>query len=440
MIPNIIFVLVLFVAVFLFYRKVRSISQEIKLGKPLEIKDHKAKRWKLVAKVAIGQSKMVSRPVAAIMHLFVYVGFIIVNIEMLEILIDGVFGTHRVFSFAGGIYPVLISSFEVFGLLVMFGCLIFLIRRNVIRVNRFWSKEMRLWPRSDANIILITELFLMSAILIMNATDGILQMRNDPHYLDVGSFLFSGLIQPLFAGMSDSSLIFIERFCWWFHIVGVLAFLNYIPYSKHFHVFLAFPNVYYSKLGPQSKIANMPSITSEIKMMLSGNMDMPAEGQTEEIGKFGSNDVRDFTWKHLMDAYTCSECGRCTSRCPANITGKKLSPRKVVMDVRDRLEVLGKNIRKSGTEFSDDKSLFDKITSEELWACTTCNACALECPVNIDPVAIIMEMRRYLVMEKAAAPAELNAIFSNIENNGAPWQYSAEDRLLWAKDLEINVS
>ncbi|HUX55606.1 MAG TPA: (Fe-S)-binding protein [Bacteroidales bacterium] len=440
MIPNIIFVLVLFVAVFLFYRKVRSISQEIKLGKPLEIKDHKAKRWKLVAKVAIGQSKMVSRPVAAIMHLFVYVGFIIVNIEMLEILIDGVFGTHRVFSFAGGIYPVLISSFEVFGLLVMFGCLIFLIRRNVIRVNRFWSKEMRLWPRSDANIILITELFLMSAILIMNATDGILQMRNDPHYLDVGSFLFSGLIQPLFAGMSDSRLIFIERFCWWFHIVGVLAFLNYIPYSKHFHMFLAFPNVYYSKLGPQSKIANMPSITSEIKMMLSGNMDMPAEGQAEEIGKFGSNDVRDFTWKHLMDAYTCSECGRCTSRCPANITGKKLSPRKVVMDVRDRLEVLGKNIRKSGTEFSDDKSLFDKITSEELWACTTCNACALECPVNIDPVAIIMEMRRYLVMEKAAAPAELNAIFSNIENNGAPWQYSAEDRLLWAKDLEINVS
>jgi len=438
MVPNIIFVLVLFTTGFLFYRKVKTISAEINMGKALDIKDNKSSRWRLMAKVAIGQSKMVSRPVAAIMHLFVYVGFIIVNIEMLEILIDGVFGSHRVFSFTGGIYPVLISSFEVFGLMVMFGCLIFLLRRNVVRIKRFWNKEMKIWPRSDANIILITELFLMSAILIMNATDGLLQTRNDPHYHEVGSFFISGLIQPFFAGLSDSNLVFIERFCWWFHIVGVFAFLNYIPYSKHFHVFLAFPNVYYSKLGPQAKMANMPSITSEIKMMLTGNMDTPVEGQAEEIGKFGANDVRDLTWKHLMDAYTCTECGRCTSMCPANITGKKLSPRKVVMDLRDRIEFLGKNVRKSGVDFTDDRSLLDQITSEEIWACTSCNACAQECPVNIDPVAIIMEIRRFLVMEKAAAPAELNAIFSNIENNGAPWQYSNEDRLLWAEGLEID--
>lgn len=438
MIPNIIFVLVLTVTLVMFSRKVRFISKEIKLGRDLEIKDNKLKRWKLMAKVAIGQSKMIQRPVSAILHIFVYVGFIIVNIEMLEILIDGVAGTHRIFSFTGNIYPVLISSFEVFGLAVMFGCIIFLIRRNVLKVKRFWNKEMKLWPRSDANIILITEIFLMSAILIMNATDGILQVRPDSHYAEAGSFLISGLIQPLFSGMQDGPLIFIERFCWWFHILGVFAFLNYIPYSKHFHVFLAFPNVYYSKLDSPGKIANMPSITKEIKIMLSGVMEAPAEGD-EEIGQFGVRDNRDLTWKNLMDAYTCTECGRCTSRCPANITGKKLSPRKVMMDVRDRLEYLGKNIRKSGQEFSDDKSLFDEITPEELWACTTCNACTYECPVNIDPVSIIIDLRRYLVMEKAAAPAELNAIFSNIENNGAPWQYSNEDRLLWADDLELNV-
>lgn len=438
MIPNIIFVMVLIVTMVMFSRKVRFISKEIKLGKDLEIKDNKLKRWKLMAKVAIGQSKMLQRPVSAILHIFVYVGFIIVNIEMLEILIDGVTGTHRFFSFTGNIYPVLISSFEVFGLAVMFGCLIFLIRRNVLKVKRFWNKEMKLWPRSDANIILITEIFLMSAILIMNASDGILQTRHDSHYVEVGSFLISGLIQPLFSGMQDETLIFIEQFCWWFHILGVFAFLNYIPYSKHFHVFLAFPNVYYSKLDSPGKIANMPSITKEIKMMLSGTMEAPAEGD-EEIGQFGVRDSRDLTWKNLMDAYTCTECGRCTSRCPANITGKKLSPRKVMMDVRDRLEYLGKNIRKHGQEFSDEKSLFDEITAEELWACTTCNACTYECPVNIDPVSIIIDLRRYLVMEKAAAPAELNAIFSNIENNGAPWQYSNEDRLLWANDLELNV-
>ncbi len=432
MIPNIIFVVVLIGTIFIFTRKVRSISKNIKLGKDLAIKDNKLKRWKLMAKVAIGQSKMVARPIPAILHLFVYVGFIIVNFEMLEILIDGVFGTHRVFSFFGGYYNIAISSFEIFGLAVMFGCIIFLIRRNVIRLKRFWSREMTIWPRSDANIILITELFLMSAILIMNATDGILQTRPGAHYSEVGSFLMSGFLQPLFADVSSEKLIFVERLCWWFHIVGVFMFLNYIPYSKHFHVFLAFPNVYYSKLEPKGKMTNMPSITKEVKSMLDESTEVQPE-EEEELGQFGAKDVRDFTWKNLMDAFTCTECGRCTSSCPANITGKKLSPRKVVMDVRDRVEYLGKQIKKNGADYIDNNSLFDQITTEELWACTTCNACTEECPVNIDPVSIILDMRRYLVMEQASAPGEINAIFSNIENNGAPWQFSPDDRLLWAE-------
>lgn len=432
-IPRIIFILSLVATVFFFTRKIKSISRNIKLGKDIEIKDNKAKRWKLMAWVAIGQSKMVTRPVAALMHIFVYVGFIIVNIEMLEIMVDGIFGTHRAFSFVGNSYAAFISTFEIFGLAVMFGCLIFLIRRNVLRIKRFWNKEMTLWPRSDANIILITELFLMSAILTMNATDGILQLRPHGHYAQVGSFAISGLIQPWFAGLSDSSLMFIERFCWWFHILGVFAFLNYIPYSKHFHVFLAFPNVYYSKLDPKGKIANMPSITKEVKAMLDERAEANEEEVEEEIGTFGVKDIQDFNWKHLMDAYTCTECGRCTSRCPANLTGKKLSPRKVVMDVRDRIELLGKEIHRKGDDYTDGRSLHNSITSEELWACTSCNACTEECPVNIDPLALIIELRRYLVMEEAASPGELNAIFTNIENNGAPWQFSPEDRLQWAE-------
>ncbi|MFC2138489.1 4Fe-4S dicluster domain-containing protein [Bacteroidota bacterium] len=432
MIANILFVLSLALASYIFYKKVKSISRLINLGKDLKINDNKPQRWKLMGKVAIGQLKMTSRPVAAIMHLFVYVGFIIVNFEMLEILIDGVFGTHRVFSFIGDWYGVFISIFEIFGLTVMFGCLIFLIRRNIIRLKRFWSKEMTSWPRSDANIILITELFLMSAILFMNASDSILQTMPHSHYVNVGSFALSSFVQPLLVGLPESTLIFLERFCWWFHILGVLAFLNYIPYSKHFHVFLSFPNVYYSKLDPKGKITNMPSITKEVKAMLNEN-DESAEEEEEELGQFGAKDVKDLTWKSLMDAFTCTECGRCTSSCPANLTGKKLSPRKVMMDVRDRLEYIGKNMGKNGEEFSDEKSLFNNITKEELWACTTCNACTEECPVNIDPVAIIIELRRYLVMEEAAAPGELNSIFTNIENNGAPWQFSPEDRMLWAE-------
>ncbi|MFC2117967.1 4Fe-4S dicluster domain-containing protein [Bacteroidota bacterium] len=437
MIASITFILVFILAVLLFTKAVRRISQNIKLGKDVEIKDNKRERWKMMFLVAIGQSKMTTRPVPALMHILVYVGFIIVNIEMLEILIDGIFGTHRLFSFFGELYSILISVFEVFAISVMFGCVVFLIRRNILRLKRFWSKEMKLWPRSDANIILITELFLMSSIFIMNASDSILQMRPGLHYVSTEPFLISSLIQPWFEGLSDGTLIFIERFCWWFHIVGVLAFLNYIPHSKHFHVFLAFPNVFYSKLRPRGVMTNMPAITKEVKLMLDENFAEPAEDEAEEIS-FGAKRIKDLSWKNLMDAYTCTECGRCTSVCPANITGKDLSPRKIMMDVRDRLEEIGKVINKlpaeKRKEYDDDKSLFDYIIPEELWACTTCNACTMECPVNIDQVAIILEMRRHLVMEESSAPAPLNNMFSNIENNGAPWQYSPDDRLLWTNE------
>lgn len=437
MISNFIFSLLLVAAALLFIKNVRRISQNIRMGKSITIDDNKSRRWKNMLRVAIGQSKMTSRPISAILHIFVFVGFIVVNIEMIEILIDGIFGTHRILAFLGNIYPILISLFEVFAFLVILACIFFLARRNMLRVRRFWNKEMTTWPRSDANIILVTEILLMSSILIMNAADGLLQELNPEYYAAFGPFLISDLMQPWFAGMSTSTLVVLERAAWWFHIVGVLIFLNYIPYSKHFHVFLSFPNVYFGKLGPQGKMANMPTITNEVKMML--NPDLPADQSVmiteDEVEQFGAKDATDLNWKQLMDAYTCTECGRCTSSCPASITGKRLSPRKIVMDVRDRIEEVGKLAGMTGNNrqtADDKKTLFDRITPEELWACTTCNACLQECPVNIDPLAIILELRRYLVMEKAAAPGEINAFFSNIENNGAPWQFSNEDRLQWA--------
>ncbi len=433
MVKQVIFLLVLLSASYLFYRNVKIIARNIKLGKDLKIDDNRGRRWIMMLKVAIGQSKMVVRPVSAIMHILVYVGFIIINIEMLEILIDGIFGTHRLFAFLGNFYNILISLFEFLAVGVILACIIFLIRRNIIRLKRFWNREMTLWPRTDANIILITEIFLMSAILLMNASDTILQTRSVPHYISVGGFPISSVFKPLLTELSVSNLVFIERFCWWFHIVGVLAFLNYIPYSKHFHVFLAFPNVYYSKLKPRGELSNMPSITREVKLLLSEDAATATEEEIPEDGTFGAKDVKDLSWKSLMDAYTCTECGRCTSSCPASITGKKLSPRKIIMDTRDRLEIVGKNIDKKGKDFDDGQSLFNLISHEELWACTTCNACTQDCPVNIDHVSIIVELRRYLVMEEAAAPGELNSIFTNIENNGAPWQFSPEDRLKWAE-------
>jgi heterodisulfide reductase subunit C len=437
MISSIIFVLLFVVAIAFFTRNVRKIIRNIKLGKDHEIKDNPAKRWWLVFKVAISQSKMMGLPIAGILHIFVFAGFIIVNIEMLEVVVDGVTGSHRAFSFLGGFYPFMVSVFEFFALLVIFGCVVFLIRRNALRLKRFWSAEMKWWPRLDANIILLTEIVLMTSVFFMNASDAILQSRGVDHYVQVGSFLFSSPLIPLLSNLSSETLIFIERLCWWLHIIGILLFLNYIPYSKHFHVFLSFPNVFFSKLEPLGKLANMPSITNEIKTMLGKPIESNENTDAANLS-FGAKDVKDLTWKNLMDAYSCTECGRCTRVCPANITGKKLSPRKVMMDARDRLELIGRNIDKKGPEYQDDKSLFDYITAEELWACTTCNACTNECPVNIDQVSLILEMRRFLVMEKAAAPGELNAMFSNIENNGAPWQFSQQDRMLWANELYIN--
>ena len=435
-IANLIFILVFIAAVVMFSLSVRVIIQNIKLGRSFDISDNKSQRWKTMFLVAIGQSKMVKRPLAGILHIAVYLGFIIVNVEMLEILIDGVTGTHRIFSYLP-FYNGLINVLEMAAVAVITACIIFLLRRNVVKVKRFHNSEMTAWPRLDANIILITEILLMFAFLSMNAADQILQTKGLEHYHETGRFLVSSLLIPLYDSLSVNGLIFVERFGWWFHIIGVLAFLNYIPYSKHFHVFLAFPNVWFSKLKPRTYIYNMESVTQEVKIAMGL---IPDPGASEDdVPTFGAKDVRDLTWKSLMDSYTCTECGRCTAVCPANLTGKKLSPRKIIMDTRDRLEIVGKNIRKNGKDFDDGKALLGEfISAEEVWACTTCNACTYECPVTIDHVAIIMELRRYIFMEESAAPSPLNAMSTNIENNGAPWQYPAADRYNWANDLYIN--
>ena len=435
MISNIVFAVILLAAIVLFYRNVSVISKNIKLGKKHPINDNKALRWKTMFLVAIGQSKMGKRPIAGALHIIVYLGFIIVNIEMLEILIDGLAGTHRVFGFLP-FYPFLISAFEVLAVLVILACVVFLIRRNILKVRRLRSKEMTSWPRLDANIILLSEIVLMLAFLIMNATDSILISAESVPHTKTSSFLISSFLMPIFSGIGENGLIIIERSAWWIHIIGVLAFLNYVPYSKHFHIFLAFPNVFYSKLKPLTYISNMESVTTEVKIAM-GLMEESAAVDAE-VEAFGAKDVRNLSWKSLMDAYSCTECGRCTAVCPANLTGKKLSPRKVVMDTRDRLEELGNAIKKDDKELIENKTLLrDFITEEEIWACTTCNACTFECPVNIDPVSIIIELRRYMFMEESSAPSALNAMSTNIENNGAPWQYSIADRANWAQDLTV---
>ena len=431
-IPNILFALALFIGIGFFVKNVQKLIRNIKLGQELDIADNKSQRWKNMAMIALGQSKMVRRPVAGMLHIIVYLGFIVINIEVLEIIIDGLFGTHRIFSGIGDLYGILIGTFEILGLLVFVAVIIFWVRRNVIRLKRFWSSEMTSWPKNDANNILYFEMVLMTLFLIMNATDIPFQELNSGN-------IVSQYIAPWFGTLSESTLHLIERSAWWLHILGIFTFLNYLYYSKHLHILLAFPNTYYGSLAPKGKFNNLESVTKEVMLMLDPNADpfaAPTEEMEEEPSKFGASDVQDLTWLQLLNAYTCTECGRCTSECPANQTGKKLSPRKIMMDTRDRLEEVGKNLNSNKGMFVDDgkQLLDDYISREEIWACTSCNACVEACPVSIDPLSIIMDMRRYLVMEQSSAPNELNVMMTNIENNGAPWPYNQMDRVNWVNE------
>lgn len=434
-IPNLIFLVALIVAGGLFAKNAGKIYRNIMLGRKIDRTDRPAERLQTMLRVAFGQSKMVVRPVAGFLHIIVYVGFMLINIEVLEIVIDGVFGTHRVFApLLGGLYTVAIGFFEILGVLVIIACVAFLWRRNVQKLARFHKPEMKGWAFTDANNILVIEIVLMTALLIMNAAEANFP---DEHRV-AGPFIVSQFLAPLFAGMDYATLHVIERICWWAHILGIFAFLNYLPFSKHLHIMLAFPNTYMTNLEKKGRFTNLESVTNEVKLMMDPTVDpfaAPAEGAAEPQ-RFGAKDVQDLSQVQLLNAYTCTECGRCTSNCPANITGKKLSPRKIMMDTRDRMEEVGKNIDTNGGQFVDDgKSLLhDFITPEELWACTSCNACVESCPVNIDPLSIIIDLRRYLVMEESQAPSELTTVFSNMENNGAPWQFSPADRANWIQE------
>ncbi|WP_296383974.1 (Fe-S)-binding protein [Winogradskyella sp.] len=430
--PNIIFAIILVLGIGFFARNIKKLIRNIKLGQEVDASNEKSQRWSNVVRIALGQSKMVRRPVSGFLHVIVYVGFVIINIEVLEIIIDGLFGTHRIGLelLPASLYGFLIGSFEILAVLVLVSVIVFWIRRNVIKLKRFLSSEMKGWPKNDGNIILYFEVVLMGLFLVMNATDTVFQMSNSGN-------IISQFIAPWFDGFSQETLHTIERVAWWFHIVGILLFLNYLYFSKHLHILLAFPNTYYGSVEPKGKFNNLEAVTAEVKLMMDPNADpfaAPAEGADDEApAKFGASDVMDLTQVQLLNAYTCTECGRCTSACPANLTGKKLSPRKIMMDTRDRLEEVGKNIDINKGKFVDDgkQLLGNYITNEELWACTTCNACVEECPVSINPLSIILEMRRYLVMEQSAAPMELNNMMTNIENNGAPWPYNQMDRLNW---------
>ena len=428
MISQLIFGIIFIAAIILFYKNASKIYRNIKLGQSVDRTDRGGERIKIMLLVAFGQKKMFKKPIPALLHLFVYVGFCIINIEMLEIVIDGLFGSHRVLSnVLGGFYDFLIFSFEILAFLVLLGCVIFMIRRNVLKIKRLNQSELNNWPKTDANLILTAEILLMAAFLIMNAADYKLQTLGAAGYHSVGSFPISSYLVGILPD-SVSNLILIERFAWWFHIIGVLAFLNYLPISKHLHIILAFPNTYFTRLEPKGEFKNMASVTEEVKVMLDPSLPPP----TGEASRFGVKDVQDLTWKNLLDAYTCTECGRCTSACPANMTGKLLSPRKIMMDTRDRLEEVGKNIDKNGSFVDDGKGLLDTyITREEIWACTTCNACVEQCPVNINPLEIIVGLRQFAVMEESQAPSSINNMFSNLENNGAPWKYSQADRANW---------
>lgn len=435
----VLFLIILGVAGFLIGKRVKFIRRNILLGKKIGPVDQPGERWKNTLLIAFGQKKMFDKPFVGFMHFLIYAGFLIINIEVLEIVLDGITGQHRLFSsFLGNLYGTFISIFEMLALGVVISCVVFLMRRNVTKVERFQKPEMKGWPTLDANTILIWEIVLMGFLYTMNATDAILQGREGEyvaaHYPQVGSFAISGLFIPLFEGLDTGVLIALERIAWWLHIAGILAFAVYVTYSKHLHIALAFPNVFYASLKPKGEMTNMDAVTNEVKIMLGMAQDSGG-APPAEIGTFGAKDVKDLTWKNLMDAYSCTECGRCTQQCPANQTGKKLSPRKIMMDTRDRLEEYGKVLDTHGPNHDDGKSLYGTYTTkEELMACTTCNACVEACPVGISPLDIILQQRRYIAMEESATPASWNAMFQNLENNQAPWAFPPTDRFNWASE------
>ena len=439
--PNMFFVIILLISITIFTRNILKIKNNINLGRSIDRSDNKSARWKNMVRIALGQSKMVSRPIAGILHVVVYIGFLIINIELLEIVVDGIFGTHRVFApFLGSAYNVLIATFEIFAFLVLLAVLVFWARRNIIQLNRFRKSEMKGWPKLDADLILYFEIVLMTLFLTMNGADFYIQTNFTAiDYHQAGSFPISQFMTSVFEGMAKDSVILVERTAWWMHIIGIFIFLNYLYYSKHLHILLAFPNTYFANLNAKGGFANNPTVTAEVKLMMDPDADPYAVPETtsDEPEKFGAADVMDLNRVQLLNAYTCTECGRCTSECPANQTGKLLSPRKIMMDTRDRLTEVGNNIQKNnGVYVPDGKQLYnDYITAEELWACTSCNACVQACPIDIDPLSIIMSMRQYLVMEESAAPADLNNMMGNIENNGAPWPFNQQDRLNWVEDL-----
>lgn len=435
-IDNVIFLILLVAGFGLFAKSLKELYRNIQLGREINRTDRKAERWAIMTRVALGQSKMVKRPIAGILHIFVYVGFVIINIELLEIIIDGIFGTHRFLQSILGVsfYAFFTAFLELLAVLVVFAVVVFFIRRNFYGVKRLTMKELFGWPKNDANWILIIEFALMVAFFTMNGADYYADASRFGSNFPISQYLF-----PFFQNFSLDTLHIIEKSAWWFHFVGILFFMNYLYYSKHLHIILAFPNTWFANLEKKGQFNNLDSVTTEIKLMMDPNADpyaAPAEGATEVPSKFGAEDIFDLDQHQLMSAYSCTECGRCTSVCPANITGKKLSPRLIMMKTRDRLEEVGKNINANSGKFVDDgkKLLNDYITKEELWACTTCNACVEACPVLIDPLSIIFEMRRFLVMEQSAAPQELNLMMTNVENNAAPWQYNQADRLNWAND------